>query len=180
MKKEYIMVMVKMVVMSVIAAVILGGLYIPTQAQLKIYQEEQRQLQRQLALVDVLPVADHFEAVKSGEETLFYQAFDASNNLVGYCFFHDQPGSQGTITLAGGVDTEYTVTGVMIMTHAETPGLGAKITESFFTDQFKGVAVGDLMLSKDGGAIDTITGATVSSQAVIDGINVMIGEIKAN
>ena len=176
MKKEYIMVMVKMVVMSVIAAVILGGLYIPTQAQLKIYQEEQRQL----ALVDVLPVADHFEAVKSGEETLFYQAFDASNNLVGYCFFHDQPGSQGTITLAGGVDTEYTVTGVKIMTHAETPGLGAKITEPFFTDQFKGVAVSDLMLSKNDGAIDAITGATVSSQAVIDGIHVKIGEIKAN
>ena len=176
MKKEYVMVMVKMVVMSVIAAVILGGLYIPTQAQLKIYQEEQRQL----ALVDVLPVADHFEAVKSGEETLFYQAFDASNNLVGYCFFHDQPGSQGTITLAGGVDTEYTVTGVKIMTHAETPGLGAKITEPFFTDQFKGVAVSDLMLSKNDGAIDAITGATVSSQAVIDGIHVKIGEIKAN
>ena len=176
MKKEYIMVMVKMVLMSVIAAVILGGLYIPTQEQLKIYQEEQRQL----ALVDVLPVADHFEPVKSGEETLFYQAFDASNNLVGYCFFHDQSGSQGTITLAGGVDTEYTVTGVKIMTHAETPGLGAKITEPFFTDQFKGVAVGDLMLSKNDGAIDSITGATVSSQAVIDGIHVMIGEIKAN
>lgn len=176
MKKEYIMVMVKMVLMSVIAAVILGGLYIPTQEQLKIYQEEQRQL----ALVDVLPIADHFEAVKSGEETLFYQAFDANNNLVGYCFFHDQPGSQGTITLAGGVDTEYTVTGVKIMTHAETPGLGAKIDELFFTDQFKGVAVSDLMLSKNDGAIDSITGATVSSQAVIDGIHVKIGEIKAN
>ena len=176
MKKEYMMVMVKMVLMSVIAAVILGGLYIPTQEQLEIYQKEQKEL----ALVDVLPVADHFEAVKSGEETLFYQAFDADNNLVGYCFFHDQPGSQGTITLAGGVDTEYTVTGVKIMTHSETPGLGAKITESFFIDQFKGVAESDLMLSKNGGAIDTITGATVSSQAVIDGIHVMIGEIKAN
>jgi len=176
MKKEFMMVMVKMVLMSVIAAVILGGLYTPTQAQLKIYQEEQRQL----ALVDVLPVADHFEAVKSGEETLYYQAFDADNNLVGYCFFHDQPGSQGTITLAGGVDTEYTVTGVKIMTHAETPGLGAKIDQLSFTDQFKGVAVGDLMLSKNGGAIDTITGATVSSQAVIDGIHVMIGKIKSN
>ncbi len=176
MKKEYIMVMVKMVAMSVIAAVILGGLYIPTQEQLKKYQVEQEKL----ALKDVHPGADHFEAVKSGEETLYYQAFDESNNLVGYCFFHDQPGSQDTITLAGGVDTEYMVTGVMIMSNSETPGLGAKIDELSFTDQFKGVAVGDLMLSKDGGAIDTITGATVSSQAVIDGIHVKISEIKSN
>jgi len=84
------------------------------------------------------------------------------------------------ITIAGGIDTEYKVTGVKIMSHAETPGLGAKITESAFTDQFIGVAQSDLMLSKDGGAIDSITGATVSSVAIIDGIQVKILEIKAN
>jgi electron transport complex protein RnfG len=176
MNKEYVMVMVKIVLLSVIAAVILGALYIPTQAQLKVYQEEQRQL----SLKIVNPEADHFEPVKSGEETLYYQAFDAGNNLIGYCFFHDQPGSQGTITLAGGVDNEYTVTGVKIMAHSETPGLGAKITEESFTGQFPGVVEEDLMLSKDGGAIDAITGATVSSVAVIDGLHAAMGEIKAN
>ncbi|MEA3294507.1 MAG: RnfABCDGE type electron transport complex subunit G [Euryarchaeota archaeon] len=176
MNKEYVMVMVKIVLLSVIAAVILGALYIPTQAQLKVYQEEQRQL----SLKIVNPDADHFEPVKSGEETLYYLAFDAGNNLIGYCFFHDQPGSQGTITLAGGVDTGYTVTGVKIMAHSETPGLGAKITEESFTGQFPGVAEDDLMLSKDGGAIDAITGATVSSVAVIDGLHAAMDEIKAN
>jgi electron transport complex protein RnfG len=176
MNKEYVMIMVKIVLLSIIAAVILGALYIPTQAQLKVYQEEQKQL----SLKIVNPDADHFEPVKSGEETLYYLAFDAGNNLIGYCFFHDQPGSQGTITLAGGVDNEYTVTGVKIMAHSETPGLGAKITEESFTGQFPGVAEDDLMLSKDGGAIDAITGATVSSVAVIDGLHAAMNEIKAN
>ncbi len=176
MNKEYVMVMVKIVLLSVIAAVILGTLYIPTQEQLEKYQIEQKKL----SLKIVNPEAHHFESVESGEEILYYQAFDADNNLVGYCFFHDQPGSQGTITLAGGINTEYTVTGVKIMGHSETPGLGAKIIEDSFTGQFPGVAEADLMLSKDGGAIDAITGATVSSVAVIDGLHVAMDEIKAN
>ena len=176
MDKEMGVVLLKLVVLSVVAAAVLGAIYIPTQVQLKIYQQEQKEL----ALVDVMPSADHFDPVKSGDEILFYRALDADNNLVGYSFFHDQSGSQDMITIAGGIDTEYKVTGVKIMSHAETPGLGAKITESAFTDQFIGVAQSDLMLSKDGGAIDSITGATVSSVAIIDGIQVKILEIKAN
>ncbi len=176
MDKEMGVVLLKLVVLSVVAAAVLGAIYIPTQVELKIYQQEQKEL----ALVDVMPLADHFDPVKSGDEILYYRALDADNNLVGYSFFHDQSGSQDTITIAGGIDTEYKVTGVKIMSHAETPGLGAKITELAFTDQFIGVAQSDLMLSKNDGAIDAITGATVSSVAVIDGIQAKILEIKAN
>jgi len=176
MDKKMVVVLLKLVVLSVVAATILGAVYIPTQEQLKIYQQQQKEL----ALVDVMPLADHFDPVRSGEDIIFYQALDADNNLVGYCFFHDQSGSQSVITLAGGVDTDYKVTGIKIMSHAETPGLGAKIVEAAFTDQFKGVPQSELMLSKNGGAIDAITGASVSSQAVIDGIQAKIVEIKAN
>lgn len=175
MDKELTGVLLKLVLMSIVAAAVLGAVYIPTQEQLKIYKQEQKEL----ALKEVMLLADHFDPVKSGEEILFYRALDANNNLVGYCFFRDQSGSQSVITLAGGIDTDYKVTGVKIMSHAETPGLGAKIVESAFTDQFKGVARSDLMLSKKGGAIDAITGASISSQAVIDGIQAKIDEIKA-
>jgi electron transport complex protein RnfG len=176
MSKEMGVVLLKLVALSIVAATVLGAVYIPTQEQLKIYEQEQREL----ALVDVMPLADHFDPVKSGEEILYYRALDADNKLVGYSFFRDQSGSQSVITLAGGIDTEYRVTGIKIMTHAETPGLGAKIIESAFTEQFKGVAESDLLLSKNDGAIDAITGATVSSQAVIDGIQTKINEIKSN
>lgn len=176
MDKELVKVLLKLVIMSIVAAAVLGAVYIPTQEQLKIYEEQQRQL----ALIDVMPGADHFEPVLSDGDVLYYQAFDADNNLVGYSFFQDQSGSQSVITLAGGIDTDYKITGIKIMSHAETPGLGAKIVESAFTDQFKGVAESDLMLSKNGGAIDAITGASISSQAVIDGILSKIDEIKAN
>lgn len=176
MDKEMLGVLLKLVVLSVVAATVLGAVYIPTQEQLKIYEQEQKEL----ALIDVMPLADHFDPVKSGEQILYYRALDADNNLVGYSFFHDQSGSQSVITLSGGVDTDYKVTGVKIMSHAETPGLGAKIVESAFTDQFKGVAESDLRLSKNDGVIDAITGASISSQAVIDGIQAKIDEIQAN
>jgi electron transport complex protein RnfG len=178
MNKEMGVVLLKLVVLSIVAAAILGAIYIPTQEQVIKYKQEQKEL----ALLVVNPLADHFDPVKSksGEEILYYRALDADNNLIGYSFFRDQSGSQSVITLAGGIDTEYKVTGIKIMSHAETPGLGAKIIESAFTDQFKGVSESDLMLSKKGGAIDAITGASISSQAVIDGIQSKINEIKAN
>ena len=172
--KEYTSALAKLVLLSVIAAAVLGAVYIPTQVQLKIYQEEQRQL----ALREVMPGAVSFEQVLSGEETLYYRALNVDNSLIGYCFFREQSGSQNLITVAGGVDLNYTITGIKIMTHAETPGLGAKIIEPWFTDQFKEVDESELMLSKKGGAIDTITGATVSSQAVIDAIQYKIDEIQ--
>ncbi|HHI30097.1 MAG TPA: RnfABCDGE type electron transport complex subunit G [Candidatus Methanoperedenaceae archaeon] len=175
MEKEMISVLVRLVVLAACAGVVLGAIYIPTQAQLEKYKEEQRQL----ALKAVMPPGtDHFDPVKSGEETLYYRALDADNNLVGFCFFHKQSGSQDMITLAGGIDTDYKLAGIKIVAHKETPGLGSKIAELEFTDQFKGVHTSELALSKKGGKIDAITGATISSQAVIDGLHAKIDEIK--
>lgn len=175
--KEMQMVLVKLIVLSVVSAAILGAVYIPTQAQLKIYQEQQRQL----ALKEIMPNAVSFDPVYSGTDSdvvLYYRALGENNTLVGYTFFRDQSGSQSVINIAGGVDLNYTITGIKIMSHAETPGLGAKIVEPWFTAQFKGVSESGLRLSKKGGAIDAITGASISSQAVVDGIQTKIDEIQ--
>jgi Na+-translocating ferredoxin:NAD+ oxidoreductase RnfG subunit len=53
---------------------------------------------------------------------------------------------------------------------SETPGLGAKITERSFTEQFTGKCVDAIGLKRDGGEIDAITAATISSRAVCHGI----------
>ena len=62
------------------------------------------------------------------------------------------------------------VKGIEILSHSETPGLGARITESDFTDQFVGLNIDDISLTQDGGQIDGLTGATISSQAVVDAV----------
>ena len=55
-----------------------------------------------------------------------------------------------------------------ILKQTETPGLGSRITESSFTDQFIGLSVSEVALKADNGRIDAITGATISSEAVVD------------
>ena len=67
------------------------------------------------------------------------------------------------------------VSGLSIISHAETPSLGAVIAESnengiAFRDQFTG-KTGELAVDKDGGDIDAVTSATISSRAVVAGVN---------
>jgi len=64
---------------------------------------------------------------------------------------------------------------------SETPGLGAKILEDDFQEQFEGKEINNIRLNKDGGTegIDGITGATISSKAVVNAIkNTAIEKIK--
>jgi len=181
--KDYAIVIVKLVLISVFAAALLGMTYIPTQAQLKINEE----IARKEGMKELMPIAADFEEVfgdkvideEGNKEVLYYRALDSSGNVVGYVFFRTQPGSQGMIVVAGGVDSTFsTLTGMKVMKHSETPGMGAKIVEPEFTDQFKNIAMADLMLSKKGGKIDAISGATISSQAVVDALNGQVEEIK--
>jgi electron transport complex protein RnfG len=63
------------------------------------------------------------------------------------------------------------VAGIGITTMAETPGLGTRVTEPTFVSQFAGQhRVDDVKVKKDGGTIDAITGATISSRAVCEAV----------
>ena len=65
-----------------------------------------------------------------------------------------------------------TVTGYKVIEQKETPGLGSKIAEKKFAGQFVGLNAyqDQFKLQKDGGEIDAVTGATISSRAVIDAV----------
>lgn len=108
---------------------------------------------------------------KKGEEIkmIFYQG-KKSGELVGIAFkvvAHE--GYGGDIEIMMGVDPNGIVTGVEILGHNETPGLGAKITEDSFKVKFKGLSIkNDLRVKKDGGEVDQITGATISPRAVVE------------
>mgnify|MGYP000771863080 FL=1 len=73
-----------------------------------------------------------------------------------------------------------TVTGYKVIEQKETPGLGTKIAESKFADQFIGLNSyhDQFKLKKDGGEIDAVTGATISSRAVIDAVEKAVSTYK--
>jgi len=90
---------------------------------------------------------------------------------IGHAFMAQGRGYGGTIDILIGLKPDNkSLQGIKIITQQETPGLGAKIINTSFLDQFNGVGVNEVELSRDGGKIDAITGATISSTAVVNGV----------
>ena len=93
----------------------------------------------------------------------------------GYAVEVTPGGFDNTITMMVGVDTEGKVLGISIIKHTETAGLGAVAAAGTpageaFRDQFVGQS-GSVSVTKDGGTMDAITGATITSRAVCVGVN---------
>lgn len=92
----------------------------------------------------------------------------------GYVIQVTPAGYGGAIDMVVGVSGEGTVTGIEIVSHSETASLGANIAQGSKGEAFRGQFVnqsGTLAVTKDGGSIDALTGATVSSRAVTKGVN---------
>ncbi len=93
----------------------------------------------------------------------------------GYAVEVTPNGFDGAITMMVGIDTEGKVLGISIISQTETAGLGAvsaakTAAGQAFRDQFIGLS-GQVQVTKDGGVIDAITSATVTSRAVCAGVN---------
>ena len=95
----------------------------------------------------------------------------------GYAIKVSASGSQGAIEMMVGVDGEGAVTGVSVVKHAETAGIGTKVVDNEpnnagvgVLDQFVGMSAADLPLNV-GSNVDAITGATVSTKGITAGVN---------
>ena len=101
----------------------------------------------------------------------------ADGSISSYAFPFKGPGLWGTIEGFLGIAADgKTLTGIVFTTHSETPGLGGRIDEDVFRDQFRGLAIpasGTMTLKDAGGTgdIDAITGATSTSRAVLSLVN---------
>ena len=118
------------------------------------------------------------EAVEGSESPVF-GAYDGAGRLKGYALLGQGPGFQDVIVLIYGYDPlQRTVTGLEIIDSRETPGLGDKIfRDPDFRGAFTALAVApEVKVIKGGGAsepneVDAITGATISSRAVVNIVN---------
>lgn len=130
----------------------------------------------EIAMREVLP-ADSYE-VLSTEFDGVSEAYRAGN--AGYVVRVSTNGFGGAIDMMVGVSTDGSVTGISIVSHAETASLGANCTREDFRAQFVG-ASGALAVDKDGGTIEALTGATVTSRAVTEGVKLalaFVGEVQ--
>ena len=148
----------------------------------------QATIRLQQALKDVLPKAEEFQ---DKQETLFSLKAKASESdgpmfptvnqmyagyfqgkSEGFVFICSPIGYGGAIETAVGVSSDGIVKGVSVIRHSETPGLGANIATKRFQDAFIGIPSDvEVRVKENGGQIDAITGATISSEAVASAVN---------
>jgi electron transport complex protein RnfG len=96
------------------------------------------------------------------------------NELVGYAVnTYTKKGFSGNINLMTGFKPDGTVINITVLEHKETPGLGSKMNDPVFKNQFndKNPSVFELKVRKDGGPVDAITAATISSRAFCDAVS---------
>jgi electron transport complex protein RnfG len=121
-------------------------------------------LEREEALKQVFPAAAEFREILPGRQ---WEAASGGQAL-GFVFAASIQGYSGPILSFFGLDSAGELTGAKVLSHSETPGLGAKITEEKFLKQFRGRKLEQVALRRDDprGQIDAITAATISSRAV--------------
>ncbi len=144
---------------------------------------------------EVLPEASKFEDVsdKFDVETgasskvavSLKKAKDENDKDIGWLFVCQGKGFADTIQLILAVDSSFSkIKGYGVLASSETPGFGQKINLPFYKDQFIGAPAGGLTLSKTGdpqkidSEIVAISGATISSKAVVDILNRFLPQIK--
>lgn len=148
----------------------LGFVYTLTKGPIEI-ANKQAEIQ---AVKDVLPAFDNdpTTGVKSIDGLDYYVA-TTQGQPTGYAVktFTDK-GFSGRFTVMVGFKPDGSINKIKVLDQKETPGLGTKMKEPKFSDQFldKNPAIFTLKVKKDGGQVDAITAATISSRAYCDAV----------
>lgn len=158
-----------------VAATALGFIYQVTKAPI-----EQTKLNKKLTAIKQVvpeftndPTADMIMLPTGEGDSL--EVYPAKNNdeIVGYAVkTYTNKGFSGYIGLIAGFKPDGSIINIVVLEQKETPGLGTKMAEPQFKDQFNGKNPKDfqMIVKKDGGQVDAITAATISSRAFCDAV----------
>ncbi len=119
------------------------------------------------------PDSEMFRLPTGDGDSLDIYPAKKDGNLIGFAVNTYSPsGFSGNISLMAGFRTDGTIINIAVLEQKETPGLGTKMAEPEFKDQFndKNPSDFDLKVKKDGGQVDAITAATISSRAFCDAL----------
>lgn len=176
---------VTLLVTCVIVAACLGGVNAITAEKIEAINKEKTEIAMKAVVADPdnttfsdkLTLTDEMVAA-AGSVTLdsVYEA-QVNGQSAGHAIKVVASGSQGKIEMMVGVDAEGTVTGVSIVKNSETSGIGSKVMTNMPTasgvgvlSQFEGKSAADGTLTV-GANVDAISGATVSTRGVTNGVN---------
>ena len=119
------------------------------------------------------------------EVTEILEAKDEGGSTIGYVLsLTAKEGYGGDVTFTIGVSTDGTMTGLSVLSHSETAGLGANCTTEEFTSQFVGLKGPEVAYSKEGASadneFDALSGATITTKALTKAVNAGLGFLSEN
>lgn len=153
-----------------LCSAVLGGVYAVTYEPIKAADKANLEA----SLSEVVPAGARIQTEAEilemdGVTYECYRALDASGELCATAVKSSVNGFGGPLCLLVGVQADGKVCATKVLSHSETPGLGAKCvdSESGFVSQFRGFDPLQKKLSvrKDGGDVDAITASTITSRA---------------
>ncbi len=157
---------------ALVAAALLSGVYLLTQENI----EAQKIAKQAAAISAVLPAHERIAEPETVQGLTVHKAY-TGDTFAGAAVETESNGFGGKIRLMVGFDNDSHITGYEVLEQAETPGLGTHIVEWFKNaDKEKQniigrKATGAMTVSKDGGDVDAITAATISSRAFLEAVN---------
>lgn len=138
---------------------------------------EVKRLKQEKAIKEVMPGFTELERSAEvpsdgGDSLVLFKGFKDGENIGVAVNTYTNLGYSGLIKIMVGFQEDGTINNYEVLEHKETPGLGSKMTSAAFKDQFQGKnpASFNLKVKKDGGDVDAITAATITSRAVCDAI----------
>lgn len=178
---------ISLMLITLIAGLLLGAVYEITKEPIR--KENQRA--KEEAYKAVFADADAFEDVKIDEDKVAkaldekgldatineaMKVLDKSGQQIGYVLtVTDHEGYGGDIQFAMGVQSDGTLNGISFLSISETAGLGMKAKEDAFRKQFEGKKTDQIVYTKNGAKadneIDALSGATITTNAVTNGVN---------
>lgn len=183
-------------VITLVAGFLLGAVYTITKDPIARQEENAKQA----ACREVFVNADSFESIGEVDEALqtylvdecgytaqtideVFEAKDTAGEVIGYVInVTSGEGYGGDISFAMGVQGDGTLNGISFLSIAETPGLGMKADTEEFKSQFVGKQTDVIVYTKTGASadneIDAISGASVTTGAVTNGVNAGLAAVK--
>lgn len=185
MKLSHRMVLV-LTTVGLLSGCFLAGVGILTEKPIQL----NRQKKIRTAIFNVVPQSNSTQNLYQGEALAVYAGLDENNQITGLAIQAQGVGFQDEITLMYGTDPSMTkIFSLTILEQSETPGLGAKITseKEFLRFWENRDCTQKLSLHKpavnspdklSSSEVNTITGATISSESVLDIVNQSLKEVK--
>jgi len=162
-------------IISLVASACLGFVYELTKEPiaLSVLNKKLEAIQMVVPEFNNNPNNDMYRLPTGEGDSLEIYPAKKDGEIVGYAVnTYSRNGFSGNISLMAGFKSDGTIINITVLDQKETPGLGTKMSEPGFKDQFneKNPAEFSLKVKKDGGPVDAITAATISSRAFCDAV----------